>query len=735
MLGFKFIDTLEGQGLTGPVPLFGVFGGHEHVSKVETTDIFNRSTFISILSQTNPDGSEYGPSTNIILKDYTTLSQDRCVNLLPDTEGLLPDSGYSNGWQYGNISAGNTVEVTDGIGDDLSQGIIYSAPAKKLTKENGTTPNNNQLHCNFPNEVNKYYTFSIFISYGELTNAPSIGQPKTTLKIDDATQFNVDSPATLTIKWNSDGTIDTTGLSGSGKVSSGYDTIKVGDRVWYHIYLTNHMKTANGQGKIHIWPAGWTDLDADDDGIDDQIPATGHIYVCHPQVEEGKYYTEYVPQYTKDGYDKMMMPSLLAGPKSQNMVAPIANDQTIFDIKSNTALDNITIANNKAFISAEDYYSKYLVYRDSDFTGRKLRLLKAYPRFPVAWKENKLVINELVTPSVAVRQNINDYNIITVPMRDNKHSWNIHIKKTRELIDNRITNLSGGSSRQSKIWNEKPTHLSSKLIEVSEKGLAAWKYSETWLVNNTSYYLKTVQDCSIILNYDLTVSDIDRERGLVLFEENIPEDLLVSYSLDDTWCTIPVELNPMFSNNIPEEIAIKINDRGHIVYELDGNGTLINDGSIYTEDISVYETYTTIGIVSMKWGKPEIIDIRRDGGMLINKDSNNYDLSDHTVFGFMGVDPTQLNVAILRIPDKALETLIYQFEESHFQYSEEDAFTYPLDWTSNRTKYIDFIKAPIEEEGQQNIARDELFTYCKRHMPAGVRIAITDKHDNLIGLN
>tara|TARA_R100000152_G_C6782299_1_gene219672 strand:+ start:13783 stop:15969 length:2187 start_codon:yes stop_codon:yes gene_type:complete len=728
MLGFKFIDTLEEQGKIGPVPLFGVFGGSNHQATINSTGIFNRSTFTSILSQANPDGADYGPSANIIFKDYTTLSQDRCVNLLPSTEEMLPDGSYSDGWQYGNVSAGNTIVLTEGVGDDLSQGIIYKAPAKKLTKENGGSPANNQLHCNFPSEVNKYYTFSIFISYGDLTDSPEIGQPKTTLKIDDATQYNVDSPATLTIKWNSDGTIDTTNLSGAGKVSAGYDTLKVGDRTWYHIYLTNYMATCNGKGKIHIWPAGWVDTNS-------LVPATGHIYVCHPQVEKGKYYTSYVPQYSKDGYDKMMIPSIIAGQKSSNMVAPIGNDQIVFDLKTNEALTNLSVSNNKVFLSLDDYLNKYLVYRDADITGRKLRLLKAYPRFPVAWRDDKLVINELTTPSVTVRHNTEYDNEIMVPIRDNKHSWKINIKKSRELLDNTIIDLHGGNERVNKVWNETPIIHSSKLVEVKEKGLSAWKYSETWLNNNSNYYLKEVDDCSVIINYDLTVVDIDKKRGIILFKEDIPTDLKITYSLDDSWCALPIELNPMLNNSIPEEIVVKINNRGHILYEIDGNGKLMDNGEIYSEDLSIYEQYNTIAIVNMSWDTPEIIDVRREGGMLINKDGDEYNLADHTTYGFMGVDPTQLHVAILKMPDKALENLIYQFEESHFNYDSSNPFSYPLDWENNRQTYIDFLSAVAPSSNESNTARDELFLYSKRHMPSGIKIAIYDKHNNLIGIN
>lgn len=732
MLGFKFIDTLGEQDLTGPVPLFGVFGGDKHKAVITSNNIFNRATFTAILEQNTLDSPSCA-TTNIVFQDNANLSLTGSVNLLTDTELISYETSpdvwdVSGTWSYNGTANLNTIELSDGEGDDLMESVIYSSPAKKLEKQNGNPVSNSNLKSTFVNELDEYYTFSIFLSYGDMTDSPATGQPTTTLKIDDSAS-NTGAQATLNIRWNSDGTIDTvSNTTGNGYVSSGYDTIKVGGRTWYHIYLTNKMKVSSGTGNIFIWPCGWVDTGG---GL---VPAVGHIYLCHPQVEKGKYYTSYVPQYSPANHDDISLPSVIAGQGSTNMVAAIASDQIVFDIESNTPITNFSKGRNKIYLSDEDYYSKKLVYRDKDFTGRKLRLLKAYPRFPVAWKSDKLVVSELTTPTVTVRQQAEHRTQIHVPIRDNKHSWKINIKKEIDIVDNTIVRIHGGQPRNKKVWNEKPKYLSSKLVEVSEKGLANWTYS-TNAFSDTGYYVKTASNCSIILNYDIKVTDIDKERGLILFEHDIPEDLKISYCLDDTWAVIPIELNPLLNKDIPNKISIKINDRGHILYEVDGDGVLLSNGTEFSQELGIYETYQSIAIASMEWTKPEIIDLRREGGMLLNKDSEDYSLRDHTVFGFMGVDPKQLHVSIVRMPDKALENLIYQFEESHFQYDEDNPFTYPLDWESNRETYINFISATAEEIGQSNQARDELFLYCKRHMPAGIRLAITDKHDNLIGIN
>ena len=736
MLWFKFIDSLGEQGLIGPVPLFGVFGGDKHTPIITETSIFNRSTFTSILEQGGVTGSDISATAKIVLLDNTNLSDATSTgyvstNLLNDTESISDNIG-ANGWTFGGTSNGNNITLTDGSGDDLMESVIYSTPAQKLEKINGSPVSNSNLTGIFTNVLNEYYTFSIFISYGSMTNSPATGQPTTTLKIDDG-NANTGAQCTMNIKWNSDGTIDTTSLGGLGKVKAGYDVIKVGGRTWYHIYITNQMKVASGTGKIHIWPCGWVDTSPPPVGAD-LVPATGHIYLCHPQVEKGKHYTSYTPRYGQTDADVKTLPSLLAGQKSSNMVAPIASNQIVFNAESNTPLAEFSKGRNKIYFSAEDYYSKSLVYRDNDFTGNKLRLLKAYPRFPISWTENDLIISELSTPSVTVRQNPGQYSEVYVPIRDNKHSWKIQFKQQMDLIDNTIVTLNGGEPRNEKVWDEKPVHLSSKLVQLSEKGVASWSYADNW-AEPAGYFVKEASNCTILLNYDLTVVDVNKDRGLVLFEEDIPDDLTITYCLDNSWRVIPVELNPLLNNEIPKEIGIKINNRGHILYELDGDGALLSNGEVYSNELGIYETYDLMSLVSMEWGKPEVIDVRREGGMLINKDSDSHSLRDHTVFGFMGVDPAQLHVAVVKMPDKALENLIYQFEESHFQYDETAPFSYPLDWENNRQTYIDFVKAPVESTTQNNKIKDELFLYCKRHMPAGIRMAITDKFNNLIGIN
>ena len=137
--------------------------------------------------------------------------------------------------------------------------------------------------------------------------------------------------------------------------------------------------------------------------------------------------------------------------------------------------------------------------------------------------------------------------------------------------------------------------------------------------------------------------------------------------------------------------------------------------------------------VKFNYDNPEKIDIRREGGMLINKQNDLYDIDSHVTWGFMGNNPTELNISIVKIPDVALENLIYQFEEEMPQYDPNNKFTFPLDWDNYRETYLNFIKYDPEElQTNDNPIREELLLYSKRVMPAGIRIAIADKLNNLL---
>ena len=452
--------------------------------------------------------------------------------------------------------------------------------------------------------------------------------------------------------------------------------------------------------------------------------------------------TPYSPVYTN--YQNQVFNNILAGPGSSNILVPSATDQIIFDAETNKPISDYLAGYDKFYISAKLYKDKHLIYRDKDGA---YQLVKGYNRFPVIVNENangEVKVPEVTASSIALRQNPLQQFDMYVGIRNNTHSWKLTYKKSIEMIDGKLVGIHGGTPRQETVWDETPKKITNKLVQVSERGLNSWRWGG-WM-EDEGYYFKELNSKSILLNYDIEVSDIDFDRGRILFLNDVPEDLKISYCLNDEWEVIPEELNPIVKQKlsstqsipytVPNEIKIKIDkNNGGVYYELNGNGRILQNGTPpnWLEDTLEYERYTDVATVKFNYDNPEKIDIRREGGMLINKQNDLYDIDSHVTWGFMGNNPTELNISIVKIPDVALENLIYQFEEEMPQYDPNNKFTFPLDWDNYRETYLNFIKYDPEElQTNDNPIREELLLYSKRVMPAGIRIAIADKLNNLL---
>ena len=509
------------------------------------------------------------------------------------------------------------------------------------------------------------------------------------------------------------------------------------------------VASGTDDASISIYPTGIVDNFVEE-GLN---TPEGWIFMAHPMLVRSKYITPYTPQIIKDfSADNLYsFENLLIGPKHANLVIPSFNNQVIYDAETNKPITEYQKGINKIFISADLYKERHLVYEDPEGITR---LVQPLPRFPythadsATWAEEHKHITCPTYPTnttLVARPNPAQQFEMYIPIRNNKHSWKLTYKKSVEIVNDKLIKLGGGVPRSSTVWDEEPKKITNKLFQLSEKGLQNWIHDQTWMTDEP-YFLKTAGDKTIILNYDIEVADIDYENGRILFVNDAPSDIQISYCLNDEWENIPVEFNPLVKQtitntqstvyNVPDHVLLKIDPLdGNIYYEIDGNGQILKNGiSINAEaDVLNYERYETIARISLDYSNPELIDIRREGGMLIDKNKDLFDIDSHISWGFMGVNPSQVNVAIVRVPDSALETLIYQFHEEHIHYGEFGSpYNFPLNWDSMREYYINFIKDNPDDPDLPNIIREELLTYVKRHIPAGVRIAITDAQSNVL---
>jgi hypothetical protein len=119
-----------------------------------------------------------------------------------------------------------------------------------------------------------------------------------------------------------------------------------------------------------------------------------------------------------------------------------------------------------------------------------------------------------------------------------------------------------------------------------------------------------------------------------------------------------------------------------------------------------------------------------------NIETSSYNLDSHTNYGFMGVNPTQLNLIAVHLPDSVLETIIIQFSDH----------TPTWDWSIDRMTYINFIRTtlwktetewaiePLNSDDllNKNPMKTEILQNITRHLSAGILAVVYDTNNNLI---
>ena len=764
MLDFKFIDTLDIEELTGPVPIVGCYGGLDHKPNIILkNDIFRTSTITTLVGMVT---NLYNNKANIGV-DFNSdkLSSDLLNpahrNLIQMSEDIIGGAGGVSGstfqkWTVAGESGPDKLTLTYSNAVSGSsfpnESPLTDWPATILDVEGNTTLKSLSYDANLggtaPTQGWYEYTLSMYVSNIDIGEHPNYDGGVTSIKTTYSPLVETagagPSPE-CTLIWKDDGRIQ---LTTAGCVRDGYEKIVVGETTWYRIWMTFAAQATGTSGdSITIYPTGYMDISG---GTNTPI---GTMLLAHPMLVRSSYITPYVPQIILDT-DQTLTPyafnNLLVGPKNANMVVPTFPNQTIYDAETNKPITEYTKGYNKIFIGADFYKEKNLVYVDSD---NITKLVRAYPRFPythsdsATWSQDyKHIICPHYPPSTTLMARPNPFENFSIymPIRNNSHSWKLNYKKSIEIVNGNVIKLRGGTPRNDTVWDEEPKKINNKLYQLSEMGLTQWIHDQTWLTNS-GYYLKTIGDKNILLNYDIEIAGIDYELGRVLFEKDAPEDIKISYCLNDEWETIPVEFNPVIKNvirdnqsikyEVPDKVTLKVDPAdGTIYYEINGNGQILQNGqSVNVEADSLsYERYENIATISIDYDKISLIDVRREGGMLIDKNEDLYNINSYTTWGFMGVNPTELNIAIVKVPDSALENLIYQLQEFQENYDPDNPFTFPLDWANNRMTYLTFMKDNPDAAPDFNFIKQELLTYVKRHMPAGVRVAITDKENNVI---
>lgn len=722
MLNFKFTNDLSSFDNVGPVPIAAIYGGDKHTPVINYSDnLIDFSTYSAVL-----DENKVGDFQFKFIGSFPLNS-----NILQHTENWLATGGSLDSPYYWGNSNNSYLTVTQ----EENASLLYSYPYWKLDLFNPSRDENIYYKQTFDAENSTPYTFSVYVSYGALDVHPEEGDydARTSLYLRGVGGTDDLSEAGINLIWDRNNKTlkhieDIPGTE--GHLSHGFDSIMAGNKVWYRVWITSLNGADLGQLEAVIYPGGITDIP--NPNYASLVP-NGHIFVSHPQVTSTRQLVNYQPvleEYQESRH--AIVSEYLAGPLNRNMAAPIKTGAVVYNLLDNTKFSDYDIDDNKIYFSIKDYTEKALAYKDEQ---DNIKMIVAHPRFLTIINYPGSGNPYFTFPNMpfslcTLQQNLLQRFKVELPASTStERTWKTNVWAGPSIIDGNVVKLSGLQERSRIIWNEKPEMLTSKLIKTKHKGIMNWVSSD-FETTDSSFFEARESSISVFFNYDIKILGIEPQKGLILLENNAPPDLRVSYSVDSSWKEVPEELNPIIEAS-SKSLTIKTDNMGNLLYSKNGDSLLhSNQSPLYSLE-NIADQYKSIAIISVLYDTSQLVDIRREGGKLINTDSSDYDLGSHVTYGTMGVDPTQLNVIIVKLPDSVLENIIYNFEELHPLYDPASTLTYPLDWDINREEYLTLLRYRAEN-GLPNIMLVELLTTVRRYTPAGVTLSITDKSTNEI---
>ena len=426
----------------------------------------------------------------------------------------------------------------------------------------------------------------------------------------------------------------------------------------------------------------------------------------------------------------------LLGPPDRNLKVTSIEEskRVIYDYVTKKPFSDyeVSIEDSSTIFLGADTFSKHILVKSVDGI---ITILRGEPRYSYTNVSGSTIdasADSLPGTLVHLVKNpLNSFNSYIVAKEEYK-SWKARFRVCEEIIADKIVSITAGTSesnRTSVVTDEKVNILKENLIQAQEQNIVAWPGDTP-----SGYYKSN----DIIFNKDVTCISKDLSRGLILLNNPPPKDLTITYFLEDySWKDVNLEMNPLI-DKVPGYLSLELNKDTGIVYYRKDNDAFLYDINGQSEIIpSLTSVARNIEIASFipKFNKPRLIDVRSKGGML--KDTDDFNTDSHTSFGFMGINPTQLNVVAVHLPDTILETLIIQFSDQ-----DDEVF----DWSTKRETYINFIRTtlwktpaewlvdPLDDDDllNENPIKAEVLQNVTRHLSAGILALIYDNDDNLI---
>jgi len=621
-------------------------------------------------------------------------------------ENILHSSEDLTSWSItGTTSSGeqileNSTEV---------ESVLYEVGALKIGTELDAADGSMGIEQTFSIEANTKFIYSVYVSYEEIEDYSSSAGPVSTIHMGNSVLY---------IYWDTEneGDISFIAAGGGGNVSK--ESFRIGTRKWHRVsWLYNATSATSYTARIHPSGPGST--------------AKGYAYFCHPQVSITHKIQPYYPNYNNSsGTHDPVIPELVGGPVDQNMTALVEDGYVIYDAVTNKVFNKYVKGNAKVFLSAEDYATRKLLIKS--YSG--ISILKAHPRFPTILESTSFYCPTLDAATLSIQIHPADRFKVYVSDKEETKAWRLRFKKGFNITKKRIVNVNGGTERDTMYWNERPEFLTPTLVKVAEQGLTQFTFDvETDVVEDTTEnytLLGENLDVSIMANYDAEIEGIDAQRGLILFKYPPPGDIRLTYQTNDKWGTFDLELNPKISAEV-KELEVKSGSNGELLLEVNNKGVLSHNGEDeLIELLEVFDNYVTVAQLSILNIKPTLVDLVQKGGSVLDTENQDLDIRSHTKYGYVGVDPTELNIIIVTIPDKALAELLYQFNIIDGFELIEDPREEQWD-TATRLDRISLLQLG-EEFPTASAALTELLSSIKQHTATGMPIIVEDIDNNII---
>ena len=437
--------------------------------------------------------------------------------------------------------------------------------------------------------------------------------------------------------------------------------------------------------------------------------------------------------------------SILLGPTNRNVsVTGLPENKVIFDYITKKPFSDYEVStlNSSTIYLAATHFSNKTILVWSDNQGNKT-ILEPTARYPYTVNED----GSISCPSYAESLLTFIKNPLTrfscyVPQKNKYSTWKPRFRVCQELIEGKALTIPGGKSRHSVISDEQATLLKDNLIQLEEVDIINTSWGTSLPIGYFNSEFIDGSSANILFNKEgIVIESFNFARGILLLKNPAPSQLLVLYKLNNAhWKEIDVDLNPLSGANF-SYLGIEINtETGKVHYRKDTEAFLHSSETnhVIISNLLNASTYIKSSHLLPETKEISLIDIRRPGGMLDrdNIETSSYNLDSHTNYGFMGVNPTQLNLIAVHLPDSVLETIIIQFSDH----------TPTWDWSIDRMTYINFIRTtlwktetewaiePLNSDDllNKNPMKTEILQNITRHLSAGILAVVYDTNNNLI---